>query len=75
MDLFYLSTAEWQAVRLSVWVSVVAVAASLPAGVALGWLAHLGVGTKRPVGRNSRVRISATKETITACAGLTTMEA
>jgi molybdate transport system permease protein len=36
--LFYLSTAEWQAVRLSVWVSVVAVAASLPAGVALGWL-------------------------------------
>ena len=32
---------------------------------------YLGVGTKRPVGRKSRVRIKATKDTITAWAGLT----
>src|SRR6516164_1632266 len=38
-------------------------------------LAHFGVGTKRPVGRNSRVRMRTTKETITACAGLTQIEA
>ena len=38
-------------------------------------LAHFGVGTNRPVGRNSRVRISTTNETITACAGLTQIEA
>jgi molybdate transport system permease protein len=38
MDIFSLSEAEWQAIRLSVWVSVVAVVVSLPAGVALGWL-------------------------------------
>jgi molybdate transport system permease protein len=37
MDSFFLNDAEWQAVRLSVWVSVVAVAASLPAGLAMGW--------------------------------------
>src|SRR5262249_46210230 len=41
----------------------------------VGAFAHLGVGTKRPVGRKSRVRISTTKETMTACAGLTTMAA
>src|SRR5262249_8457229 len=40
-----------------------------------GALAHFGVGTKRPVGRNSRVRIRTTKETITACAGLTQIDA
>ena len=34
----WLSTAEWQAIWLSVFVAVVAVAASLPFGVALGWL-------------------------------------
>ena len=33
-----LSTAEWQAIWLSVFVAVVAVAASLPFGVTLGWL-------------------------------------
>ena len=33
-----LSEAEWQAVRLSLWVGVVAVAASLPFAVVLGWL-------------------------------------
>ena len=38
-------------------------------------LAHFGVGTNRPVGRNSRVRIRTTNETITACAGLTQIEA
>jgi Zn-dependent peptidase ImmA (M78 family) len=38
-------------------------------------VAHLGVGTKRPVGRNSRTRISTTKEMITACAGLTQIAA
>src|SRR6202035_3288991 len=32
--------------------------------------AHFGVGTKSPVGRNSRVRISTTNETMTACAGM-----
>src|SRR5208282_3978745 len=37
--------------------------------------AHLGVGTKSPVGRNNRVRISTTKETMTAWAGLTHSEA
>ena len=36
---------------------------------------HLGVGTKRPVGRKSRVRISATNDTMTAWAGLTQSEA
>ena len=36
---------------------------------------HFGVGTNRPVGRKSSVRISATNETITAWAGLTTSEA
>ena len=36
---------------------------------------HFGVGTNRPVGRNSSVRISTTKETITACDGLTQIEA
>src|SRR2546425_10613515 len=36
---------------------------------------HLGVGTKRPVGRNSRVKIRTTNETITACAGLTQIDA
>ena len=30
---------------------------------------HFGVGTNRPVGRNSSVRISTTKDTITACEG------
>ena len=40
--------------------------------VALG---HLGVGTKRPVGRNNSVRIRTTKETMTACEGLTQIEA
>ena len=30
---------------------------------------HFGVGTNRPVGRNNSVRISTTKETITACDG------
>ncbi len=38
MDSWLLTTAEWQAVRLSVLVSVVAVAVSLPFGIALGWL-------------------------------------
>ena len=36
---------------------------------------HLGVATKRPVGRNSRVTISTTNETMTACDGLTHSEA
>ena len=43
-------------------------------GVAGGG-AHLGVGTKRPVGRNSSVRISTTNETMIACEGLTQIEA
>ncbi len=34
----WLSTAEWQAIWLSVFVAVIAVAASLPFGVTLGWL-------------------------------------
>ena len=38
-------------------------------------LAHLGVGTNRPVGRNSNVRIRTTKDTITACDGFTQIEA
>jgi hypothetical protein len=42
---------------------------------AVGGRGHLGVGTNRPVGRNSRVRISATNETITAWAGLTKSDA
>ena len=37
--------------------------------------AHLGVGTKRPVGLKSKVRISTTNETMTAWAGLTQIEA
>src|SRR5262249_33533270 len=41
----------------------------------VGVFAHLGGGTNRPVGRKSKVRISTTKETMTACAGLTTMAA
>src|SRR6185503_10423676 len=36
---------------------------------------HFGVGTNRPVGRKSSVRISAVKDAITAWAGLTTSEA
>ena len=36
---------------------------------------YLGVGTKRPVGRKRSVRIRATKDTITAWAGLTISEA
>ncbi len=38
MESWLLTTAEWQAVRLSMLVSLVAVAASLPFGVAFGWL-------------------------------------
>src|SRR5207302_5430170 len=34
-------------------------------------VSHFGVATNRPVGRNSKVRISTTKETMPACAGLT----
>src|SRR5262249_27439246 len=34
-------------------------------------LAHLGVGTNRPVGRNRSVRISTMNDTITACDGAT----
>src|SRR5262245_3329458 len=37
--------------------------------------AHFGVGTKRPVGRIKRVRMSTTNETITAWAGLTHRDA
>src|SRR4029077_17380591 len=37
--------------------------------------AHFGVGTKSPVGRNSRVKISTTNETMTAWAGLTHSDA
>jgi molybdate transport system permease protein len=33
-----LSPAEWDAIRLSLWVSLTAVTASLPLGVALAWL-------------------------------------
>src|SRR2546425_11106692 len=36
---------------------------------------HFGVGTKSPVGRKSIVMTSTTNETITAWAGLTTIEA
>jgi molybdate transport system permease protein len=38
METWWLSAAEWQAVRLSIVVSLVAVVASLPLGIALGWL-------------------------------------
>ena len=38
MDFFYLSTIEWQALRLSLWVSCWAVAVSLPFGVAIAWV-------------------------------------
>lgn len=33
-----LNVAEWQAVRLTIWVAAAAVAASLPLGIAVGWL-------------------------------------
>jgi len=33
-----LNPAEWQAIRLSLWVAFAATAASLPLGVAVGWL-------------------------------------
>src|SRR5262249_1445584 len=38
---------------------------------------HFGVGTNRPVGRNSsvRMRMGTIKDPITACAGLTQIEA
>src|SRR3954465_1862003 len=38
-------------------------------------LAHLGVATNRPVGRTSNVRMSTTKDTITAWDGLTQIDA
>ncbi len=38
MDIFRLTAPEWQAVRLSIRVAIVAVCCSLPAGVGLGWL-------------------------------------
>ena len=46
-----------------------------PVDVGVARLAHLGVGTKRPVGRNSRVRISTTEDTMIAWDGLTQIEA
>ena len=52
--------------KTAVWLSLV-----LPSGIIFierrG--CHFGVATNRPVGRNSSVRISTTKETITACDG------
>ena len=38
MDFFHLSPVEWQALRLSLWVSCWAVAVSLPFGVAIAWV-------------------------------------
>ena len=44
---------------------------TLSSGTVVIWARHLGVGTNKPVGRNNKVRISTTKETITACDGST----
>lgn len=38
MDFFQLSAVEWQALRLSLWVSGWAVAVSLPFGIAIAWV-------------------------------------